>query len=91
VLPGLLELVEKLEEKDEQLLREHSRIQTLTQTFRQADADVDDFNSLRRNLGNPTARVEVKSLIAWLDESLREVLESNGLSVKEVFVRSMKL
>jgi len=51
----------------------------------------EDFNNLRKNLGVPTARVEVKSLIKWLNDSLEDLLSNDGRTVKDLFLNSMIL
>lgn len=87
----LLELAQVLEEK-KAVGVEEERMKEFADVFVFEDTQMEeDFNNLRKNLGVPTARVEVKSLIKWLNESLESLLSNEGRTVKDLFLNSMIL
>lgn len=87
----LMDLANVLEEK-KALGIEEDRMKEFADVFIFEDKEKEEeFNLLRKNLGVPTARMEVKSLIKWLNDSLEELLQNNGRTIKDLFLSSMML
>jgi len=87
----LLDLANVLEEK-KTLGIEEDRMKEFADVFIFENKEMEeDFNNLRKNLGVPTARMEVKSLIKWLNESLQDLLTNDGRTIKDLFLSSMML
>lgn len=86
-----MDLAQVLEEK-KGVGVEEERMKEFADVFIFEDTQMEEeFNSLRKNLGVPTARVEVKSLIKWLNDQLESLLGNGGTTVKDLFLNSMVL
>lgn len=86
-----MDLASLLEEKKTVGIEE-DRMKEFADVFIFEDKEMElEFNNLRKNLGVPTARMEVKSLIKWLNDSLQDLLQTDGRTVKDLFLNSMML
>lgn len=86
-----MDLAQVLEEK-KQVGVEEERMKEFADVFIFEDTQMEEeFNNLRKNLGAPTARVEVKSLIKWLNDQLEGLLINGGRTVKDLFLNAMVL